>query len=62
MFEEHQHIPIPEIVKGRVPDNIGMRPETNRCVICGEIVADQPIVLQQWEQFLMKEMEGFNES
>lgn len=56
---EHQHIPIPEIVKGRVPENIGMRPQSNYCVICGELVADQPIVLEMFEQFLMREMEGF---
>lgn len=60
MSEEHQHIPIPEIVRGRVKEHYAMRPGTNRCVICGEIVADQPIVLQQWEQLLMEEMEGFN--
>lgn len=61
-MSEHQHIPIPEIVKGRVPENIGMRPQSNRCVICGFLVIDQPIVLEMWERFLMREMEGFAET
>lgn len=56
MHAEHQHILIPEIVKGRVQDNVGMRPGTNICTICGEIVADQQIVLTQWDEFLIKEM------
>lgn len=59
---EHQHIPIPEIVQGRVPENIAMAPGTNRCVICGFLVPDQPIVLEMFEQFLMREMEGFVET
>ena len=61
IIEEHQHIPIPEIVEGRVKDNVGMRPNSNRCVICGELLVDQPIVLEQWNHFLEKELENYDD-
>lgn len=56
LLGEHIHIPIPEIVQGKAPRNIGIRPQTNRCVICGEIVPDHADTERRWREFLIHEM------
>lgn len=55
--EGHRHVPIPEIIQGRAPRNIGIRPGTNRCIECGDIVPDHPDTGTRWQAFLMREME-----
>lgn len=54
---EHRHIPIPEIVQGRAPDNIGIRPNSSRCIECGELVPDHPDTARRWQAFLYREMQ-----
>jgi len=52
---EHIHISIPEIIKGKVENNIAQVPGSNRCIVCGEKILDTVEVLKMHDIFLEKE-------
>lgn len=55
MTEEHLHIPIPQVIRGNMPGNIGIVPLTNICCVCGETVGDHPDTESRWQAFLLRE-------
>jgi hypothetical protein len=51
----HIHVPIPEITQGKNSDDIGICPNTNRCIECGEIVPDSPGTETRWKEFILRQ-------
>ncbi len=52
---EHIHIPIPEIRKGNIENNIAQVPGSNNCIVCGENIPDTIEVQTEYDIFLKKE-------
>jgi len=53
--KEHKHIPIAEIIKGKIQGHVAQKPGSNKCVVCGELLPDMNIVTEMFMKFIDKE-------